>query len=267
MRRRDFVRGFVVSSAIVLSGRSSLVALEPKPTLNVMAAVSLREAMEAVARDFETAHAVKIELSYGASGQLAAQIENGAPADVFISAADAQVNRLAERKLVDLGSRTIVAHNTLVLIVPAAATETISRFDELGSDRVKRLAIGEPKSVPAGMYAEQALKHLHLDESVAGKTVLGANVRQVLDYVSRGEVDAGIVYATDVRSAGKDVRIVAEAAADWHEPIKYPAVVIATTKQPELAKAFLAAMTSKAGRAALAKQGFTLPAPTTQPAK
>lgn len=239
-----------------------------KPKLTVLAAISLKDVMADLERDFEASHDVDVEFVFGASGQLAAQIESGAPADVFVSAADAQVGALAQHGRVVPESRTLVAHNELVLVVPATAKDAITRFEDLGSDRVKRLACGEPKSVPAGMYARQVLSRLQLESAVAEKLVLGANVRQVLDYVARGEADAGIVYRTDAR-ASKDVRIVAEAEQSWHEPINYPAVVVKGSDEQQLAAEFIAAMKSEAGRAALTKQGFSLPttAPTSRPTR
>jgi molybdate transport system substrate-binding protein len=245
----------------------SLGATADKPKLTVLAAISLRDAMTDVKRDFEASHDATVEFVFGASGQLASQIETGAPADVFVSAADAQVNKLAEKKLVDASTRTLVAHNTLVLIVPANAKDAITGFEGLTSETVKHLAVGEPKSVPAGMYAKQVLGHLNIEGAVAGKLVLGANVKQVLDYVARGEAEAGLVYLTDAQAAAKDVKIVAQADASWHESINYPAVVVTATKEGELAKEFVAALTNEAGRAALSKQGFALPTPTTQPTK
>jgi molybdate transport system substrate-binding protein len=238
-----------------------------KPTITVLAAISLREAMTDVKRDFEASHDATVEFVFGASGQLASQIETGAPADVFVSAADTQVNKLAEKKLVDPATRTLVAHNMLVLIVPAAAKESITKFEELSSEQVRLLAVGEPKSVPAGMYAKQVLGHLQLEQAVANKLVLGANVKQVLDYVARGEAEAGLVYLTDAMAASKDVKIVAQADPSWHESINYPAVVVSGSKQPALAAEFVAALTSETGRTALNKQGFALPAPATRPAK
>lgn len=238
--------------------------LQPaKPTLMVLAAISLRDAMTDVAKDFESSHDAKVEFVFNASGPLAAQIESGAPADVFISAADAQVDRLAAAKLVDPASRKLVANNTLVLIVPAKAESPPTGFADLGAATVKHLAIGEPKSVPAGTYAMETLKHLKLDTTVGEKLVFGANVRQVLDYVVRGEADAGIVYLTDAAEAGDAVRVVAQADPSWHRPINYPAVVVSASRQPQLAAEFIETLAGAAGRDALAKHGFALP--TTQP--
>lgn len=260
-------RSFLFSVATLACSSLFATSAQPKPTITVLAAISLREAMTDVKRDFEASHNATVELVFGASGQLASQIETGAPADVFVSAADAQMNKLADKKLVDPATRTLVAHNALVLIVPAAANESITKFEDLNSEQVKHLAIGEPKSVPAGMYARQVLAHLQLEAAVANKLVLGANVRQVLDYVARGEAEAGLVYVTDAQTAAKDVRIVAQADASWHESINYSAAVVSTSKQPTLAAEFVAAMTNEVGRTALSKQGFALPAPATQATK
>lgn len=250
--------------AIVISGINSASAAPAKPTITVLAAISLRDAMTEIAHDFEATHNAKIDLVFGASGQLAAQVVAGAPSDVFVSAANEQVDRLVNAKLVDPASRRVVAMNTLALVVPKDAAAPIAGFDALGSAAVRRLAIGEPKSVPAGMYAMQTLAHLKLDQAVASKLVLGANVKQVLDYVARGEADAGLVYATDVAAAGDKVRLVAVADESSHEPIQYPAIVVSASKSPELAKAFVASLEDVKAQQTLGKFGFTSPA--TRPA-
>lgn len=235
---------------------------EPKK-LTVLAAISLRDVLQDVTPAFEKANDVKVEFVFGASGQLAAQAKAGPAGDLFISAAAKQVDELVAANVADGDSRTVVAGNTLVLVAPAGAKESITRFDDLGG--VKRLAIGEPKSVPAGTYAMQTLAHLKLDTELKERLVYGANVRQVADYVARGEVEAGMVYATDAM-AMDGVKVVAVAEVGWHEPIQYPAVVLKAAKEPTLAKQFVAMLRSDAGRAALAQRGFAPAPPTTQPA-
>ena len=256
----------ILAAALVATCTLIARAEPAKPTITVLAAISLKEAITEIGKDFEKTHDAKVEFVFGASGALATQIEAGSPADVFVSAADAQVNKLEKANLVDPKSRQLIANNSLVLIVPAATKSTITKFEDLANADVRRLAIGEPKSVPAGMYAQQTLKSLKLDTAVADKLIMGANVKQVLDYVVRGEADAGLVYATDAAAAKKDVTVIATADPKWHEPINYPAVVVSGSKQAGLAGEFVSALTSEDGRASLSKQGFVLPA-TTQPTK
>ena len=134
----------------------------------------------------------------------------------------------------------------------------------MADGRVKKIAIGQPKSVPAGQYAMQTLAKLKLDTAVAAKLVNGANVRQVLDYVQRGEVDAGFVYATDAQIAGAKVKVIATAPADSHDPIVYPAVVLAASKKQEAAKKFLDFLASPRAKAILRNRGFTVDKPANQ---
>src|SRR5688500_8470423 len=193
--------------------------------ITVFAAVSLKDAMGEIATACAKASGDDVEFSFGASGQLAAQIKEGAPADVFIAAADRQVRDLVDAKVADGASRSVVAANRLVLIVPGDTKKPVTGFSELADARVKRIAIGQPRTVPAGEYAVQVLTKLNVLEAVRERLVYGTNVRQVLDYVSRGEVDAGVVYATDAATDAK-VKVVATAEETAHDPIVYPAVLI-----------------------------------------
>jgi molybdate transport system substrate-binding protein len=225
-------------------------------TVKVAAAISLREAMTRIAADYHQSGGAKIELTFGASGQLMAQIRSGAPIDVFISAADEEADELIRAGLAEKASRQVIAHNTLVLIVPAGSEDAIASFDDLKKPAVKRIAIGEPTTVPAGRYAAQALEAMKLQDAVAKKLVYGGNVRQVLSYVERGEVSAGIVYSTDARQAGGQVKVVATAKASTHSPIEYPAVIIKDSDQQQAAKAFVRYLKSPEARAVLREKGF-----------
>jgi len=230
--------------------------------INVSAAISLKEALTEIAQTHESETHDKVAINFGASGPLATQVKNGAPVDVFISAADKQVDDLVQAGAVDAKSRVVIATNELVLIVPKDAPDADApkNFAGLTDSKVKRIAVGEPKSVPAGMYAAQTLKALKLDEAIKPKLIFGANVRQVLDYVRRGEVEAGIVYRTDAQEAGDAVRVVATAEASSHEPIRYPAVIVASTKHRAAAEKFLERLHDEKSRAVLSAKGFTLPA-------
>jgi molybdate transport system substrate-binding protein len=234
----------------LLCGASSVRADE----LRVAAAVSLKEAMQDIAADFnkETGHEVKF--AFGASGQLLEQIRAGAPVDAFVSAAPQQVDALEKDGLIREGTRRVVARNKLVLIVPHDAANAVDSFESLA--KANRIAIGEPKSVPAGQYAQQVFAKLKLD--LKGKLVFGTNVRHVLDYVEKSEVDAGVVYATDAKQAGEKVRVVATAPKDSHDPIVYPAVVVKASAKPELAKQFVAYLSSDAAKKRLTERGFVV---------
>jgi molybdate transport system substrate-binding protein len=237
-------------------------------TLHVAAAISLREVLQPIASAYEADSNTRIEFTFGASGQLAAQIRNGADVDLFISAANTQVDELAAAGLVVDGSRHVIGGNKLVLVVPKIAKDPPRNLMALADDRFRRVAIGEPRSVPAGQYAMQALTRLGLVDRVRDKLVYGTNVRQVLTYVEQGEVVAGLVYATDAAESGDKVRVVEPVPADAHDPIVYPAVIIKSSKQQPAAGAFLTYLQSDNSRRVLSDKGFspaTSPTTTTAP--
>jgi molybdate transport system substrate-binding protein len=235
--------------------------------LTVSAAVSLKESLTQIADAYQAESGQSVELNLGASGHLLAQIRDGAPVDVFISAADEQMDQAESQKLIDPATRSAIAGNELVLIVPHGSTIGLQSFPDLSGAKVKRLAIGQPKVVPAGLYAMQVLKHLKLETALGDRIVYGSSVRQVLDYVSRGEVSAGIVYATDARQAGDQVDVIATAESSWHEPIRYVAAAVGASKRADAARAFLKYLSSDAAQKIFAARGFTKPAtePTSPP--
>ena len=240
---------------------------QPDP-LRVGAAISLQNVLQEIAAKYKQQTGRNVTFTFGSSGQLMGQIRNGAPIDLFISAAHQQVDQLAGEKLIAESSRRVVATNTLVLIVPADARDPPAGFKELAEARVRRLAMGEPRTVPAGQYAQQVLDHLKLADSLRDRIIYGSNVRQVLAYVERGEVDAGIVYRTDAIESGEKVRVIATAEPAWHSPIEYPAAIVTGTKQKESAALFLDFLRSEAAAAVLESHGFGVPgtAPVTKPA-
>jgi molybdate transport system substrate-binding protein len=255
-----------IAIVFALLGLMMTPAMGLAETIHVSAAISLREAVTDAAKSFEAETGDHVDFTFGASGQLAAQITNGANVDAFISAAEKQVGDLTRAGLVVDGSRRVVAGNSLVLVVPADAGDSApSGFEHLADAGTKRLAVGEPKTVPAGDYAMQTLRSLHIADALNGRLVYGANVRQVLDYVERGEVSAGLVYATDAKEAGDKVHVVATAEKSTHEPIIYPAVILKSSSHADVADRFFKYLTSsEKGRAALSGRGFTFP--TTRPA-
>jgi molybdate transport system substrate-binding protein len=235
-------------------------------TVRVGAAVSLKEAVTEVAKAYESKTGDRVEFAFGSSGQVMSQIKGGAPIDAFISAADRQVDELVAAGLVEANSRRVVAGNTLVLVLPRDSKDPVDSFESLARVPVKRIGIGEPKTVPAGQYAIQAIEKLKLSAPLSGKLVYGSNVRQVLDYVTRGEVTAGIVYATDARQAGDKVKVVADAPEGSHDPIVYPAVVVKRSREPAAARRFLDHLARDVeARRILEQHGFTAPAPPASP--
>lgn len=234
--------------------------------VHVGAAISLREALDEILREYDASHDVKTHLSVGSSGQLMAQIMNGAEIDLFISAADEQVDQLLQDGITDATTRTVIAGNRLVMIVPAGERQVVQDVEDLGKPSTARVAIGEPKTVPAGQYARQALAALELTHQVQDKLVFGKNVRQVLDYVERGEVTAGLVYATDARQSGDKVQSVAQIDPRLHDPIRYTAVIVSATKQRAAVEKVLAYLTSEKAQVMLDRHGFA-PPPQEKPVK
>jgi molybdate transport system substrate-binding protein len=226
----------------------------------VACAISLKEAVTEVAAAFKAEGRGEVQFTFGSSGQLQAQIEYGAPLDAFISAAHEQVDQLVEAKRAEGASKHVVASNSLVLVVPASAQAAPTSLKALADARVKRVAVGEPKTVPAGRYAEQALHAAGVDETLKGRLVYGANVRQVLDYVERGEVDAGVVYATDARESRERVRVASRIDPRLHDPVEYPAVLILDSRRRKAAGAFLDYLGTEKARDILTSHGFTTPA-------
>ncbi|MBI1847114.1 MAG: molybdate ABC transporter substrate-binding protein [Candidatus Rokubacteria bacterium] len=240
-----------VAAALVLATQAAAGDL----TLSV--AVSMKDAVEEIGRGFAAARpGVSLRYNLGASGELQKQIEAGAPVDVFVSAAQRQMDELERAGLVLAGTRRAIARNVLVVVKAADATIDLARPDDLAGRRVGRLVIGNPKTVPAGQYAEESLKVLGLWPALQPRLVFAENVRQALEYVARGEVDAGIVYATDVATRPGRVREAFRLPEDTYRPVVYPAAVVTASRQRDLALAFVAALASPGGRAALARFGF-----------
>lgn len=241
--------------------------------LNVAAAISLKDALLAIEPECERLTGDEIQFTFGASGQLATQVQSGAPIDLFISASDKQIQQLIDAGRARQDGVQLIAGNQLVLVAPAQAKDSPASFAALADLKEGRIAVGEPTSVPAGEYASQVFSSLMLTDVLKGKLVFGANVRQVLTYVERGEVSAGIVYATDALQSGNKIRLIATADPAWHRPIVYPAVVIEKTGHREAAQRFMDFIRGDVARAALVSRGFTLPSPpatrptTTQPAR
>ncbi|HEX8948392.1 MAG TPA: molybdate ABC transporter substrate-binding protein [Dissulfurispiraceae bacterium] len=230
---------------------------EPPKEITVSAAISLKNAFEELGKLYEGKNrGVKALFNFGASGDLAGQIEGGAPVDVFASAAQKDMDALEKKGLILRGSRMNAAGNTVVLVVPSHTAPPIKSFGDLKLNSVKRIAAGDPRTVPAGRYAEEVFQHYGILGSIKNKIVFAGNVRQVLDYVARGEVDAGVVYSTDAATRMKEVRIAATAPEGSHKPVEYPIAIVRGTKNEKAAKDFLMLVTSPEGKRILEKYGF-----------
>jgi molybdate transport system substrate-binding protein len=251
----------VTLAAIVLCGGFRLAAGSPQGArinLTVSAAISLKDALDEVKRIYTSENPnVSVAVNYGASGTLQLQIEQGAPVDVFFSAAPKQMDVLEAKGLLLEGTRKDLLRNEIVLIVPKDSNLGISSFQDLARSSVKTIALGEPAAVPAGEYAKEVLTKLGIYEAVNSKAVLAKDVRQVLTYVETGNVDAGIVYATDAESSSK-VRVVAKAPPNSHAPVVYPVAVIKSSRDSAAARRFVEFLSSSEGAAVFRKYGFEL---------
>jgi len=251
MNLRSTTRRWVLAAMLM-----STSAWAGAQTLTVSAAASLGDAMKAIAPLFEAQHpGVTLRFNLAASGVLLQQLAAGAPVDVLATADEDTLDRAAAQKLIDPATRRVLATNALVLVAPAGSG--LAGLDALTGPSVKRIALGKSASVPAGRYAQQALESRGQWSALQPKLVPADNVRQVLDYVARGEVEAGFVYATDAASAAGKVRVVATVGG--HAPIRYPVAVVSTSAQPALARAFVQFLASPAAQAVLKQQGFGAP--------
>jgi molybdate transport system substrate-binding protein len=223
----------------------------------VSAAISLKNAFEEIGKTFMQKHqGKKVIFNFGASGDLARQIEAGAPVDIFASAAQKDMDDIEKKDLIVANSRKDFAKNGVVLVKPAHSTIFLQTLTDLQKKEIKKIAIGNPKTVPAGRYAEQALRHFNLWDTIKNKLIFAENVRQVLDYVARDEVDAGLVYSTDAMVRSKEVKVVAKVPEGSHQPVVYPIAVIKGTKVEALSREFLDFVISTEGQRILSQHGF-----------
>jgi len=236
---------------------SSPVSAQSNTDLIVSAAASLKEVLEEIKPLYQQSKTnVKINYNFGSSGALQQQIEQGAPADIFISAAKKQIDTLEQKGFLVPGTRNIIAKNKLVLVVPKNAVG-ITSFYSLKDAKVKKIAIGEPRSVPAGQYGQQVLEKLKIWSQIKSKLVFANNVRQVLASVETGNVDAGLVYITDTKISDK-VKVVVTADEKYHSPIIYPLAVIKRSENIDAAKEFSQFLSSNQAKSVFKKYGFIL---------
>lgn len=225
--------------------------------ITVSAAASLTNAFTELKTLFEKKTGDTVTTNFAASNPLLRQMQEGAPVDVFASADQETMDKAAAGGLVDKATRKDFATNGLVLIVPAASTLKIAAASDLKAAEVRHIAVGNPDSVPAGRYARAALTAAGLWETLTPKLIVAESVRQALDYVARGEVDAGFVYATDAAIARDKVRVAVTMTG--HKPVSYPIAVGTAARDAETAKRFVAFVLSPEGQAVLARYGFGKP--------
>ena len=222
--------------------------------LTISVAASLQDAIAEVEAAYRQQHAaVEFRNNFGSSGTLAREIEEGAPVDVFVSAGVRPMNQIESEGMLLPDTRRNLLRNSLVLIAPRGST--LQGFDQLTDNRVRLIALGDPASVPAGQYGKQTLDAFHLYDKLRPKIVLGKDVRQVLTYIETGNADAGLVYATDAQLSDQ-VRVVAVAPEEAHDPIVYPLAVIKGSHNIEAVRAFVGFLNSPAAHAIFERHGF-----------
>jgi len=227
-------------------------------TITVLAAASLTDVMHDLELDYEASHPnIDLVFSFAGSGALQTQIEEGAPADIFISAASKQMNNLNEEGLMDSASIRDLLLNRVVLIVPAGSELGLTSFEDVLNDNVFVIALGEPESVPAGKYAQQVFESLGMWDEVQARTNFGTDVRTVLTWVEMGEVDCGVVYATDAYTTDM-VTIVAEAPEGSCDRVVYPAGIVAGSEVAAESEEFLQFLGSAEAASVFESYGFTM---------
>lgn len=251
------MRVLLAALSITLLGPSVADAQE----LLFSVAISMKEAVEELGRGFTAARrGVTLRYNFGSSGELQKQIEAGAPVDLFISAAARQMDELEATGLVVPATRRAFARNVLVAIKPADSRLDLTRPADLLDPRVSRIAVGN-RTVPVGQYTEESLRALGLWERLQPKLVLAENVRQVLEYVARGEVDAGFVYTTDAAVRPGRVTEAFRPPEDTYRPVVYPVAVVAASKHRALSAAFIDVLLGPEGQAVMKRLGFQPPPP------
>lgn len=242
---------------LILSGCANEGAEEQKKVeITVSAAASLNDALTEIKDDFVTEHKqISVLFNIGGSGALKQQILQGAPTDIFISAANEHFTELTQKGLINKQEQVELLSNQLVLITNKEKPAPIKEFADLSQNEIKKIAIGTPESVPAGTYAKQTLQRLGLWDSVQSKTVLTKDVRQVLTYVETGNVDAGIVYMSDIKLSDKVVAV-SIANEQYHDPIIYPAGIIKSSSNKKESTLFLNYLQSPSAKAIFKKYGF-----------
>jgi molybdate transport system substrate-binding protein len=247
--RKQFVALFALACLSVTASAADII---------VSAAASLTNAFNDIGREFEKANpGHRVLFNFAGSGALLQQIARGAPVDVFASADQDTMEKALHQNLIVRSSRADFTRNTLVVVVPAEAGLAITDLKGLSAEGVKRIAISNPESVPVGKYAKAALEAAGLWEALKDRMINTQNVRQSLDYVARGEVDAGFVYATDAAATPGRVKAVFSVATQ--APITYPIAVVKGNGKENLAVKFVEFVKSGVAQSILARYGFLKP--------
>lgn len=251
--RLGHVRRGLLALGVMLASGTACAA-----DLTVSAAASLTQAFKEIGSAFEAQHpGIRLRLNFGASGALLQQIAKGAPVDVFASADPETMNQAQQQKWVQPGAAIHFASNALVVVVPHDTAALPHRLADLATPPFKRVAMGVPASVPAGRYAQAALEKAQLWPALQAKTVGAQSVRQALDYVARGEVQAGFVYATDAALMPGKLKVAFTVPTDT--PVRYPIAPVVGSPNAANAQTFIHYLMSPPAQAVLARFGFGAP--------
>ena len=241
----------LICAIAVLLGTTLVHAVE----VTVFAAASLTDSLKEIAAAYEKQSGDKVVFNFGASSFLARQIEEGAPADIFFSADEAKMDGLEQKGLIFKETRKSRLSNSLVIVVASEKGASIASPKDLATDSIKRLALAEPKTVPAGIYAKEYLQKQKLWPAVEAKVVPTENVRAALSAVEAGNAEVGIVYKTDA-AISKKVKIAYQVPANDSPAISYPMAMVKETEEPEAAKRFLKHLDSDEAGRVFEKFGF-----------
>ncbi|MHA2855908.1 molybdate ABC transporter substrate-binding protein [Paenibacillus lautus] len=226
--------------------------------LTVSAAASMTDALKEIQEDYKTKNPnITLNFNFGASGALQQQIEQGAPADLFLSAAAKNMEVLVDKQLIDANQQKNVLNNELVAVVSADGEVPVASFADLSKSEIKNIAIGIPESVPAGSYAKEALTKTNFWDSLQSKIVQGKDVRQVLQYVATGNADVGFVYKTDALTSDK-VKIAFAVDPATYTPVEYPIGIVKATKHRKEAEDFYTYLQTQEALDVFVKYGFSV---------
>lgn len=258
MKKYNMMIAALMTGALLLTGcGAGNGEKQEQVELTILAAASLTDVCNEMKESYEAEHKnVTLTFSYGGSGALQTQIEEGVPADVFISAATKQMTALNEEGLMDSDSIVNLLENKVVLIVPKNSTAGITSFEDVVTDKVAMIGLGEPGSVPVGQYSEEIFTTLGILDEVKAKANYGSDVRTVLSWVETQAVDCGIVYATDAYTSDL-ITIVCEAPKDSCKQVIYPAGVVKASENSEAAAEFVAYLQSDEAMKLFERYGFS----------
>ena len=245
----------LIVSMLAMTGCGEKETAE-KPEVTVLAAASLTDALDEIIAEYEKDADCTITPSYAGSGDLVQQIEGGAPCDIFISASKSNMDQLEDGGYINKETRKDLLTNPLTLVASIEKKDDVT-MDSLTSDKVGSIAVGEPETVPAGKYASQVFDNLKIADQVKDKIVYAKDVRAVLNYVESGDADCGFVYKTDALILDDEKGVIVEdVKAELHDPIVYPAAVMADAPQAESAADFYDFLQSDFAKDVFEKYGF-----------